>query len=120
MRVPIDRPLAVWIRQLIRKGKLHLFYQTEEWKDLRAEVLEDLHHECQCCLVRGEYVRADCVHHVNEVRQRPDLALSAWYVDRYGNRKRNLLPLCNTCHNNVHEKLIKWQQKNKFTNEEKW
>lgn len=120
MRVPTDRPLAVWLRQLIRKDKLYLFYQTEEWKDLRAEVLEDLHHECQCCLAKGEYVRADCVHHVREVRQFPSLALSKWYVDEKGERHRNLLPLCNTCHNIIHDKLGKHRDAGRFTNEERW
>lgn len=120
MKVPDDRLLAVWIRQLIRSDRLELFYQTEQWRALRAEVLEDLHQECQHCLAHGRVTMADCVHHVNEVRHRPDLALSAWYVDKHGHRRRNLVPLCNTCHNRVHEKLQTWQKQDKFTNEERW
>jgi 5-methylcytosine-specific restriction endonuclease McrA len=60
------------------------------------------------------------VHHVNELRDRPDLALSRWYTDDKGQRQPNLVPLCKTCHNIVHEKLIKWAKKDKFTNEERW
>lgn len=120
MRVPTDIPLAVYIRQLIRKGKIVEFYQTEEWKELRRAVLDDFHHECQECLKKGNYTRADCVHHVNEVRKRPDLALSRYYIDKEGNRQLQLVPLCNTCHNIVHDKLGEWQRQGKFTNTERW
>ena len=120
MRIPKDIPLRVYIRRLIAAGRVDKFYQTEDWKELRADVLEDFHNECQECLKRGTYTRADCVHHVNEVRHRPDLALSRWFVDEHGNQQPNLLPLCNTCHNLVHDKLYKYAREGKFTNEERW
>ena len=120
MRIPTDISLASYIRQLISIGKIILFYKSDDWEEIRQEVLEELNYECQECLKRGLYTRADCVHHVNEVRVRPDLALSKFYVDHEGNRQRNLVPLCNACHNIVHDKLGKWQQKDKFTNEERW
>lgn len=120
MRVPTDIPLAVYIRRLIKDDRLEEFYQTDDWKELRADVLDDFHNECQRCLEHGEYSHADCVHHVNEVRHRPDLALSRHYLDKDGQEQVQLLPLCNTCHNLVHDKLGKWQRKDKFTNEERW
>ena len=120
MRIPTDIPLATWIRKLIKAGKVYLFYYTDEWKELRQEVLDYFHHECQECLRKGIYTRADCVHHVNEVRNRPDLALSRCYVDDKGLRQYNLVPLCNQCHNIVHEKLKKHWESKKFTNEERW
>lgn len=120
MRVPKDIPLAKYIRQLIAAGKLPRFYFTEDWKELRQDVLETFHYECQECLKRGVYTEAVCVHHVNEVRKRPDLALSRWYVDDKGQRQPNLVPLCNTCHNLIHDKLGEWQRQDKFTNEERW
>ena len=120
MRVPKDIPLATYIRRLIRADKLERFYFTEDWKELRIDVLEELHFECQECLKSGKYTAADCVHHVNEVRHRPDLALSKYFIDGRGQKQRNLVPLCNQCHNNVHDKLGEWQRKDKFTNEEKW
>lgn len=120
MRVPKDIPLATYIRRLIAAGKVEQFYFTDDWKELRQEVLEDFHNECQECLKQGNYTRADCVHHVNEVRHRPDLALSRHYVDSKGNKQHNLVPLCNQCHNIVHDKLGAWQRKDKFTNEELW
>ena len=120
MRIPKDISLVAYIRQLISENKIVLFYKSEDWIELKDEVLEELHNECQHCLKRGRYTRADCVHHVNEVRVRPDLALSKYYTDKEGKRQRQLLPLCNTCHNIVHDKLGNWQRKDKFINEERW
>lgn len=120
MNIPSDKTLASYIRQLIAEDSIEKFYQTKEWTELRQEVLEECFYECQECLPRGRYTRADCVHHVNEVRVRPDLALSKFYIDKEGNRHRQLVPLCNACHNKVHDKLGNWQRKDKFTNEERW
>ena len=120
MRIPKDIPLAVYIKRLIAADKIEQFYFTEDWKELREDVLEELHNECQECLKNGTYTEADCVHHVNEVRQQPALALSKYYIDKQGNKQRNLVPLCNQCHNNVHDKLGQWQRKDKFTNTELW
>lgn len=120
MRVPKDIPLAVYIKRLIAADKIEKFYFTEDWKELREDVLDFFHYECQECLKKGNYSRADCVHHVNEVKNRPDLALSRYYVDAKGVRQYNLVPLCNQCHNIVHDKLGEWIRQDKFMNEEKW
>ena len=122
IRIPTDISLERYIRQLIAEDKLYKFYKSDNWKEIRQRVLEDKHYECQLCLEKGKYTRADMVHHVNEVRVRPDLALSRTYRDNDGVHD-NLMPLCNTCHNIVHEKLekyIKEKNKNNFTNEERW
>lgn len=120
MRIPTDISLATYIKQLEAAGELEQFYQTKEWKELRAEVLIDNHYECAECIKRGRYTRAVCVHHVNEVRNRPDLALSKYYTDQEGKQHKQLIPLCNTCHNEIHDKLGKWQRKGKFINVERW
>lgn len=120
MRIPKDIPLAKWLRQLIGESKEGLFYLTDDWKELRLEILRNHHWECQECLKKGRYTRAVCVHHVNELKNRPDLAMSEFYQDQSGQKLRNLVPLCNTCHNIVHDKLGNWQRKDKFTNEERW
>ena len=120
MRIPSNIPLAKWIRQLIRENKIERFYQTEDWKELRQSVLEFFHFECQECLKKGKYTKAGCVHHVNEVKVRPDLALSRLFVDEKGQTQYNLIPLCNICHNLIHDKLGEWQKKDKFINEERW
>lgn len=120
MRIPKDISLVTYIRRLIAIDKVELFYLTDDWKELRLEVLKELHNECQECLKKGCYTKADCVHHINEVRIRPDLALSKYYTDKDGKKQRQLVPLCNTCHNIIHDKLKKWQYKDKFVNEERW
>lgn len=105
MRVPSNVPLAVWIRRLIDEGKLYKFYKTDEWYGLRAEVMAEHHCECVMCAERGRYSRAVIVHHVNEVRFHPELALSKHYHDAFGRRLPNLLPLCARCHNEVHDRF---------------
>ena len=120
MRIPKDIPLAKYIRQLIKANNIIAFYSSEDWRELREEVRRELHNECQECLKKGEYTRADCVHHVNELKCRPDLALSKYYTDAEGKQQRQLITLCNSCHNIVHEKLEKHRQRNRFTNEERW
>jgi 5-methylcytosine-specific restriction endonuclease McrA len=121
MRIPKDIPLSKYIRQLISRDQIAKFYLSDDWKELREDVLEAFHYECQECLKKGRYTKADCVHHINEVIPHPELALSKYYVNaETGKTEPNLIPLCNTCHNKVHDKLGKWQKKDKFTNEEKW
>ena len=120
VRIPTDISLASYIRKLIAEDNIAEFYQTKEWKELRAEVLEEHNNECQECLKHGRYTEAICVHHVNEVRVRPDLALNKTFIDSEGHTRKQLIPLCNTCHNIVHDKLGNWQRKDKFTNEERW
>lgn len=121
MRIPTDVSLATYILRLIRDDRLEVFYQTDDWKDLRIDVLEEFNYECQSCLKLGKYTRAVCVHHVNHVRKRPDLALSRYYIDKHGKKQRQLVPLCNTCHNIEHpEKFLGEKYKEKFTNEERW
>lgn len=124
MNVPQDISLAKWIRQLIKQNNIMKFYKTREWQELKEEVLYELHYECQGCVKNGEYTRADVVHHVNHVRERPDLALSKYYTDaETGETKRNLLPLCNRCHALEHDNLGEMARENqakKFNNEEKW
>ena len=115
-----DKSLSDYIKELIEVGKIYKFYKSKEWVELRQDILIDKHWECQECLKLGKYTRADCVHHVNEVKHRPELALSRYYIDKHGHKKENLVPLCNVCHNKIHEKLDKWQQKQRFSNEERW
>lgn len=120
MRIPTNISLTKYIKNLLADNKIELFYQSDDWKELRQDVLEELHYECQECLKKGRYTRADCVHHCMEVKHRPDLALSKYYTDHEGKQHRQLIPLCNTCHNIIHDKLGNWQRKDKFQNEERW
>jgi len=120
MRIPRDIPLAVYIKRLIAEDKIEQFYFSEDWKELRLEVLEELHNECQECLKTGTYTEAECVHHVNEVRHKPELALSKYYIDKDGKEQKNLIPLCDACHALEHPEKFGMQNADKFTNIERW
>ncbi|MDF2902730.1 MAG: endonuclease family protein [Bacillus sp. (in: firmicutes)] len=58
---------------------------------------------------RSKYSRAKNVHHLKEVKMRPDLALT---LD-------NLESVC-TSHNGVHDKLLKKDKRKPFVNEKRW
>lgn len=121
MRIPNDIPFAKWIRQLIKEDNVEQFYLTDDWRELRKDVLDDFHNECQECLKEGKVTTDElCVHHVNEVRDRPELALSRYFTDDNGQTQPNLVPLCKVCHNIIHDKLRKYQKNNRFSNEERW
>ena len=112
-----------WIIQLIASGDVHPFYVTPEWRGLSADVLREDRHECQLCKARGKYRRAKMVHHVNHVKRRPDLALSWFFIDQDGQKKRNLISVCKNCHETVchPERLARKRRKPlSFSNEERW
>ena len=46
MRIPGDRPLESWIRDLMEHDRLYAFYQSDELQELRAAVLLDHNDEC--------------------------------------------------------------------------
>lgn len=106
MHVPTDRSLVTWIRELEKAGKLYKFYKTAEFQELRTRVLEKDHNECVMCMEKGRYSPAKVVHHVKEVRDFPELALSLYYNDSEG-QHRNLLSLCQNCHEIVHGRAFK-------------
>lgn len=108
--------LVAWIGRLYREKNIRKFYVSKHWRKLRARVLKESKYECQMCKHRGKYARAIVVHHMEHVKDRPDLALT----------KSNLMSLCASCHNEVHpEKNINnFFKKNKnpreMLNEERW
>lgn len=116
-----SKTLVGWIIQLIAEDKLVKFYQSKEWRELRQKVLQDNHYECLHCRAKGKIKRAETVHHVNHVKDRPDLALTQYTIDEHGNHITNLVPLCNQCHNKEHpEKLFNQRTKHKPITDERW
>lgn len=105
MKRPHDISLATWIRRLIKEGRLYRFYKCDEWLELKYRVMEDAHYECEDCAAKGRYTRAYCVHHDQEVRQRPELALSRNWIDAQGNVHKNLWALCYECHERRHGRM---------------
>lgn len=79
---------AEWREQNARRPRgLRQFYDSPEWRQLRAAHLE-LYPECQDCSTAGRTTPAAQVDHVVRLRERPDLALEP----------SNLKSLCKSCH----------------------
>ncbi|MEG2285917.1 MAG: HNH endonuclease, partial [Eubacterium sp.] len=76
----------------------HFFYNGSKWKKKREEVLKLDHYECQICKENNIYTRAEIVHHVNHLKDRPDMRLNIYFYDEKGNKKRQLISVCRNCH----------------------
>lgn len=119
-----------WLKQLINDNELDKFYHDAKWLKT-ADVVKRLdNYECQSCKRKGRITTAGMlnakgkpiqmsVHHKKEVKKHPELALSIFYYDENGNKKRNLEYTCEQCHNKFHKKF-EAKKVNKFINEEKW
>lgn len=101
--------LVNWIRKLIQYHNIKAFYNSSHWLSKRADALERDNNECQKCKARGLFSPADCVHHKEHVRKRPDLALTL----------SNLISLCNSCHDEEHPEKFNNKPKPQL-NEERW
>jgi 5-methylcytosine-specific restriction endonuclease McrA len=94
-----------FIKQCIDTGNVIRFYKWYKWEQVRDRVLTLDHHECVMCKGNAHKIRrANTVHHVNHLKQYPELGLSIWYIDEQGCRQRNLVSLCADCHNKVHDR----------------
>lgn len=95
-------------RILSEDTKLYRCYQISQWKRVRELALSRDRFECQDCKDKGLYSRAEDVHHILELKERPDLFLDT----------NNIVSLCKDCHNKRH-KRFQYTEK-EFENEEKW
>lgn len=75
------------------------FYQSREWKALRAVKLSQCGYMCEDCKAKGLITLAVDVHHIVEIADDWDKRLD---ID-------NLRALCVSCHNNRHNR---WQSNN--------
>lgn len=128
-----DFALAAYIDDLIAKGEIWKFYKSKSWIRLKQQILQENHFECRICKQQGIITRYDIgedgsrrllstVHHVNEVRRHPELALCRSFIDRDGRRQDNLIPVCKACHNKLHDRTFsgaKYQSEH-FVNKERW
>ncbi len=113
--------LVAFINNLIDNDQLDVFYHRKEWKRLKKSILKCDHYECQKCKESGRLTilnDSSPVHHVKEVKTHPWLALSKYYYDVNGHRQRQLISLCFDCHNEIHNRFCR--NENKFMNEERW
>ena len=124
MHAPTDpATLGPWLAEMIRKGKEREFYLSPEWDRLRQEVLREDRYECQLCKAQGRYHRAEIVHHVNEIKKHPELALTKEIEGTDGTKTRNLLSVCWVCHNTVCHpgRLERYKYRSHgFTQAERW
>ena len=104
-----------WLVKLIREDNLKKFYDCSKWRKLRQKAMKRDNYECQMCKQQGKYHKVNNVHHIKEVKDRPDLALT---ID-------NLICLCIDHHNEVHERYVDGQNKKikdfkNFDSSERW
>ena len=91
----------------------HAFYCWARWEKVRAAVLAYDRYECQTCRHKyHRYKKATTVHHVNHLKDHPELALEMWYHDPITHKKeRNLISLCHDCHEEAHGyRCRKWSE----------
>lgn len=60
------------------------FYNSSLWRKLRLRIIKKYNHECQYCKREGKVGKAEYVHHIQHLKDRPDLGLD----------ENNLIPLC--------------------------
>lgn len=103
--------------ELIADGKADLFYSWTAWLHKRDEVFKLDNYECQYCKAKGKYTRAEIVHHIKHLKERPDLALSI-----FDGEERQLISCCKLCHEEQHPERFKSLRKSKklFWTEERW
>ena len=87
----------IYVKDCIKAKDMPRFYIWSEWLKVRKRVLDLDKDECQDCKAKGIYTKATTVHHINHVKNRPDLALEI-YTNDGDTRRRNLVSLCHDCH----------------------
>lgn len=75
--------------------KVHNFYKSERWKKKRLIILRRDRYECRECRRYGRVTVATTVHHIHSHEHYPELKLDT----------NNLLSLCSTCHNGMHDRV---------------
>lgn len=98
-----------WLKSLIAKNDLSDFYTSGKWKRLASNILKT-QGECQICKSNHRYGKAEIAHHVNTVRQHPELALSELAPDG----SKNIIAVCRDCHARIHSGL------KGYANPERW
>lgn len=125
---PASLPFIEWVwamfndinrlQQLISDGREGVWYNGAAWEHMRQAVLKMDSYECQRCKERGRYHKAEIVHHVKHLKDRPDLALSIYDPDT-GNRQ--LISVCKQCHEDLHpEAQRQYRPKGKPVTAERW
>jgi len=70
------------------------FYKSRQWVNKREKILRRDEYLCRECRRYGKTTPATTVHHVNPLKDNPELALAGW----------NLISLCSRCHDAMHDR----------------
>ena len=108
------------IKKLIKENNIAKFYNDRYWRRLSKQIIQEQHGECQYCRAKKKYSPAVLVHHVKELKKYPELAYSRFYIDEHGNSQRQLVALCQNCHEEQHPDRFHFRGRGKFRNEELW
>lgn len=71
------------------------FHNKKAWRDKRIVILKRDGYQCRECKRYGKIIEADTVHHILPIEERYDLRLN----------NKNLLSLCESCHEKMHDKF---------------
>lgn len=103
---------------LLSAGKENVWYNSGDWKAVKAAVRKIDHDDCLICKAMGRRRAAHIVHHVRHLRDRPDLALSIYDPDTGA---RQLISVCKDCHEMLHpEAQRQYRPHGKPVTEERW
>lgn len=86
------------------------FYASPAWRKIRKEALKRDRNACVQCKDNGKFTRANTVHHIQELKDAPHLALVL----------SNLQSLCHACHDKVHARSIAPPKRAKVNFPERW
>lgn len=103
---------------LLSAGKENVWYNSGDWKAVKAAVRKIDHDDCLICKTMGRRHAARIVHHVKHLRDRPDLALSIYDPDT---GVRQLISVCKDCHEMLHpEAQRQYRPKGRPVTAERW
>lgn len=73
----------------------YMNYKDKKWKKKREVVLRRDNYLCRQCKRYGKTTQANTVHHIMPAEEYPE----------YRYNDKNLLSLCNECHNSMHDRF---------------
>lgn len=72
-----------------------MFYKSKQWLRKRQVILKRDSYLCRECKRFGKTTQANTIHHVLPLEQHPEYRLT----------NDNLISLCMTCHNKMHDRV---------------
>lgn len=89
---------------MIKKETYHSryasFYNSSEWRKLRALKFANANGLCERCYANGKIVPAKEIHHIEPIEDNWDRRLDY----------DNLMALCSSCHNEIHNRESELQK----------